>query len=201
MYVPKFQDFQKAAPGQKYTLNPTRPTSIPMLQTAINNAVTANGGPFNRIILLSHAGGLVNAPAALLSKPDPRAPQPMAAPRPSGGVPLGNRMNYNARAMTRQLQRANFPLSLSNAIGEGLAPGGIFVLQSCGHYNELSEPGQKLWNDNLKAMAKAIGHGAYASQGNLEPNLSLGGTPYPYAENAPYPNTYKGFGPDGNQLP
>ncbi len=34
------------------------------LQAAIDAAVAANGGPFRRIVLISHAGGPANGPSA-----------------------------------------------------------------------------------------------------------------------------------------
>jgi hypothetical protein len=176
-YSPSYQNFIKQAPSQKYFLSSARPNSIPSLVTAINSAVKANGGPFNRILLLSHAGGGSSGPAARLSSPNPAATRPgtsgargMASPRPPSVPPLP-RMNYNAAAQAQSEKTANFPPSLANAIGNGLAPGGIFVLQSCGYYNANAENEnyQKSWENNLKAIAQAAGRGFYASPGPVVP--------------------------------
>ena len=78
-FVPQLAEFVLAskgrpakgspAPGGGFVVSPTQPTTPEELADAINQAVKDNGGrPFRRIIVISHAGGEINAPALNPSK-------------------------------------------------------------------------------------------------------------------------------------
>jgi hypothetical protein len=186
-YTPKYSDFAQMAGLQGYTLASVQPTTLAMFTKTINDALKTNGAPFNRIFLLSHAGGTVNGPSARFTP----------GSQPTG--PSTERLNYNAGAKSLQDQTKNFPPSLAKALNGALAPSGIFVIQSCGYYNEQPNAYKERWLDNLTAMAKAAGHGVYASPGPGSPNLLKGLDTYSNGERTLGP--YIGIGPDGRRLP
>lgn len=152
------------------------------LQAAIDAAVAANGGPFRRIVVISHAGGPANGPSA----------------------------DLGTERLTAANLKANPQLVAS--INKRLSPTGIFVMATCGYcYEILSGPDHSIvtaqtaayqaqWEANLAAIAAAIGHPAYADPGTSQTNTHLGSLTRLKAP--PRKMLMRmGFAPDGSKLP
>jgi hypothetical protein len=118
--------------------------------------VAQNGKPFRRIVIISHAGGATNGPALSLGT---------------------DRVAYDSTKRSAAERRHDLPYSLGRALSDGLLPGGILVLGSCGYYNDGDASYQKRWINNLRGFATAVNHTVYASPGPAEPSLLTGTNP------------------------
>ena len=185
------QDYQDSLVDLKFTLANKNPTTIAQLVDVLNSY---RPGSFNRIFLVSHAGGQAKGPAAELQH----------------GSTV-QRLNWDSTIAPPNPQ-PNFPPELVAALKRALAPNGIFILSTCGYYYEQRLPGnnyppqfkvyQGEFEKNLAGMAQAIGHPVYADATCSNPNARRGsvthrGNPRIFKD----PPERVGFGPDGKRIP
>jgi RHS repeat-associated protein len=157
----KIPDFEKSAQKNGFTLSNDHPQTQEDLAAAIEKAL-GGGRTFNRIILLSHAGGEEDGPSADL-----------------GGysyAPLDGPLIHIPDRMT-----ANYiSPRLIKAIRKALGPNGVFILGTCGYYcedppengakpyrtrddsNKADQRAQSEWKKNLKKIAKVLGRAVFA---------------------------------------
>jgi len=155
-------DFEAAAARRRFYLAPDRPATLDDLTEAINKAVKANGGPFKRIILISHAGGPANGPAACMRSS-------------RSGDQRMNDVGSSDPNDPERLRNGHITGPLSGAINRALTPNGVFVLATCGYYEESDNRRYRdRFKNNLKAMARQIGHPFYADALPSNPDPEFG---------------------------
>ena len=190
-FVPQLAEFVLAskgrpakgspAPGGGFVVSPTQPTTPEELADAINQAVKDNGGrPFRRIIVISHAGGEINAPAL---NPSKKPGQP-------------DRLFFCEKEESPARAGRLKPRRLRPALQRALRNNGILVLGSCGHYPSRGAS-QAEWVANLQGWASTYGVPTYAPPGNVQNNVGRG--VIDEATGGPVP--FIGYGPDGKPLP
>jgi RHS repeat-associated protein len=124
----------------------------------IKNSVTCHGKPFDRIILLGHAGGEGEGPADV---------------GPSISLP-----NIRLTANT-------FSPALAKEISGALTPNGLFIMGGCGYFNTSEQSNtqidtyKKQWQRNLDKIAALINsyggvHKVAASPGKANPSNTWG---------------------------
>ena len=129
---------------------------------------SSRNGKFRRIILISHAGGPDSGPALNLGRDRLTA----------GNINHSMSQRSPDGSSMSQVQRH----SLGQTINRSLTKTGILVMSGCGYYYHAdskerigqSSAYQKIWMNNLKIIAKSIGHCDFANTSQSQPDVLSG---------------------------